>query len=291
MDALSAFERILRDLLVFVVAMSVVLAALLRHHLAHAERQSAEADPGRAQLSRGRHGGGGDARHSRDPDPRPRRHRRFRRAARPHLVLVDLLPQRAPPSAPETSRHEIHEGQRPRHPLSRPGPARRAGARLHQFARDRLPHLERGRRNPRARFPDHSYDKRGHGLSESGPDKNDMADYSRDLVGFWMASALDARRSSDCRSEVSSRRSFTVRIRSASRRSCSATLQRRSEPTKSGTSASLRSSAAELKRSPTPSCNGGSRPISAPHGLRSLPACAQCSSERRDRAISRPAAP
>ena len=29
-----------------------------------------------------------------------------------------------------------------------------------------------------------TYDKRGHGLSESGPDKNDMADYSRDLVGL-----------------------------------------------------------------------------------------------------------
>ena len=29
-----------------------------------------------------------------------------------------------------------------------------------------------------------TYDKRGHGLSESGPDKNDMADYARDLVGL-----------------------------------------------------------------------------------------------------------
>ncbi len=28
------------------------------------------------------------------------------------------------------------------------------------------------------------YDKRGHGLSESGPDKNDMADYARDLMGL-----------------------------------------------------------------------------------------------------------
>jgi 3-oxoadipate enol-lactonase len=28
------------------------------------------------------------------------------------------------------------------------------------------------------------YDKRGHGLSESGPDNNDMADYARDLVGL-----------------------------------------------------------------------------------------------------------
>ena len=28
------------------------------------------------------------------------------------------------------------------------------------------------------------YDKRGHGLSESGPDKSDMADYARDLMGL-----------------------------------------------------------------------------------------------------------
>jgi 3-oxoadipate enol-lactonase len=29
-----------------------------------------------------------------------------------------------------------------------------------------------------------TYDKRGHGLSESGPDKNDMADYARDLAAL-----------------------------------------------------------------------------------------------------------
>jgi 3-oxoadipate enol-lactonase len=29
-----------------------------------------------------------------------------------------------------------------------------------------------------------TYDKRGHGLSESGPDKNDIADYARDLVAL-----------------------------------------------------------------------------------------------------------
>jgi len=29
-----------------------------------------------------------------------------------------------------------------------------------------------------------TYDKRGHGLSESGPDKNDMAEYARDLMGL-----------------------------------------------------------------------------------------------------------
>jgi 3-oxoadipate enol-lactonase len=29
-----------------------------------------------------------------------------------------------------------------------------------------------------------TYDKRGHGLSESGPDQNDMADYARDLAAL-----------------------------------------------------------------------------------------------------------
>ena len=42
-----------------------------------------------------------------------------------------------------------------------------------------------------------TYDKRGHGLSESGPDQNDMADYARDLMG---ASGSTRRRTrDDCR--------------------------------------------------------------------------------------------
>jgi 3-oxoadipate enol-lactonase len=35
-----------------------------------------------------------------------------------------------------------------------------------------------------------TYDKRGHGLSESGPDKNDIADYARDLVALLDAWAV-----------------------------------------------------------------------------------------------------
>jgi 3-oxoadipate enol-lactonase len=35
-----------------------------------------------------------------------------------------------------------------------------------------------------------TYDKRGHGLSESGPDKNDIADYARDLAALLDASAV-----------------------------------------------------------------------------------------------------
>jgi 3-oxoadipate enol-lactonase len=35
-----------------------------------------------------------------------------------------------------------------------------------------------------------TYDKRGHGLSESGPDKNDIADYARDLAALLDALAV-----------------------------------------------------------------------------------------------------
>jgi 3-oxoadipate enol-lactonase len=35
-----------------------------------------------------------------------------------------------------------------------------------------------------------TYDKRGHGLSESGPDKNDIADYARDLTALLDALAV-----------------------------------------------------------------------------------------------------
>ena len=41
------------------------------------------------------------------------------------------------------------------------------------------------------------HDKRGHGLSESGPDTNDMADYARDLVALLDKSASGEPRSSD----------------------------------------------------------------------------------------------
>ena len=143
MDALSSFEQILRDLLIFIVAMSVVLAALLviisrmpndnplkRILVALSYRVGPRRRRGCSSYPR--------------PHPRPRRHRRFRRADRPPLVLVDLLPQRAPPSARETSPMKFMKANGLVIHLSRPGPARRAGACLHQFARDRLPDLERG---------------------------------------------------------------------------------------------------------------------------------------------------
>ena len=98
MEALNAVERIIRDLLVFVVAMTVVLSALL----VIISRMPNDNPLKRVLVALsyrvGRHGGGRDAGHSRDPDSGSRRHRRFRSAARSHLVLVDLLPGCAPQS-------------------------------------------------------------------------------------------------------------------------------------------------------------------------------------------------
>jgi 3-oxoadipate enol-lactonase len=83
---------------------------------------------------------------------------------------------------PRNPPHEIHEGQRPRHPLFRPGRARRTAACLHQFARRRLPNEVAEILAPDFRII--TYDKRGHGLSESGPDQNDIAHYARDLMSL-----------------------------------------------------------------------------------------------------------
>jgi pimeloyl-ACP methyl ester carboxylesterase len=121
-----------------------------------------------------------------------------------------------------------------------------------------------------------TYDKRGHGLSESGPDKNDITDYARDLVA--LLDILGVGRATIVGLSIGGMIAQELYRHNPDRVAALVlvTPLRRSEPTKSGTSASLRSSAAELKRSPMPSCNGGSRPISTPHGLRSLPACARC---------------
>ena len=99
MEALNAVERIIRDLLVFVVAMSVVLAALLVIISRLPNDNPLKRILVALSLSRRRDGGGRDAGHSGDPDPRPRRGRRHWRAARAHLVLVDFLPRCAARSA------------------------------------------------------------------------------------------------------------------------------------------------------------------------------------------------
>ena len=103
MEALSAVERIIRDLLVFVVAMSVVLAALMviisrmpndnplkRIMMALSYRVAATAAAEMLVIPT-------------TLVPRPRCYCRFRDAARPPLILVDLLPRRAPRPAGETS--------------------------------------------------------------------------------------------------------------------------------------------------------------------------------------------
>ena len=96
MEALNAVERIIRDLLIFVVAMSVVLAALMVIISRMPNDNPLKRIMVALSYPRRRHGGGGDAGYPFDPDPRPRRGHRYWRAARPHLVLVDLLPRRAP---------------------------------------------------------------------------------------------------------------------------------------------------------------------------------------------------
>ena len=69
MEALSAIEQIVRDLLVLRCRDERGLRGAAGDHLAHAGRQSAEADHGGAELSGRRDRGGGDDGHSRTPIP------------------------------------------------------------------------------------------------------------------------------------------------------------------------------------------------------------------------------
>jgi hypothetical protein len=102
MEALSAFELILRDLLIFIVAMSVVLAALLVII-------------------------------SRMPNDNPLK--RILVALSYRVGATAAVGMLVIPATPRNLRHEIRKGQRPRHAHPRPGAPRRAAARLHQFPR------------------------------------------------------------------------------------------------------------------------------------------------------------
>ena len=149
MEALSAIERIVRDLLVFVVAMSVVLAALMvivsrmpndnplkRILVALSYRVGATAAAGMLVIP---------------STPIPGLDAVIDIGAPLALIWYWWTFFRDARRGPlRNPRHEIREGQRPRHPLSRPRPARSAAARFHQRARLRLAHLDRGRWNPRA---------------------------------------------------------------------------------------------------------------------------------------------
>ena len=102
-----------------------------------------------------------------------------------------------------------------------------------------------------------AYDKRGHGLSQSGPDTNDIADYAHDLaalldhVGVGRATFVGLSIGGLIAQDLY--RQDPKRVAAL----CCVTLRPKSEPMTSGTSASLKSSEGELKRSPTRSSNGG----------------------------------
>jgi pimeloyl-ACP methyl ester carboxylesterase len=136
-----------------------------------------------------------------------------------------------------------------------------------------------------------AYDKRGHGLSESGPDKCEMADYARDLMG--LLDSLGVGRATIVGLSIGGviAQEFYRQRPERSPRSSFATPRRRSEPMSPGISASPRSSAAASRRSPIPSSSGGSPPSSALRARPNSLASARCSLGRRDRAISRLAAP
>jgi 3-oxoadipate enol-lactonase len=136
-----------------------------------------------------------------------------------------------------------------------------------------------------------TYDKRGHGLSESGPDKNDMADYARDLaalldqVGVGRATIVGLSIGGLIAQELY--RQSPERV---------AALVLCDTAAKIGTDEvwdqqSLKSSAAASNPWPIPSSNGGSPPISDPGDPPRLPAYAPCSRGRLARAILPPAGP
>jgi 3-oxoadipate enol-lactonase len=120
------------------------------------------------------------------------------------------------------------------------------------------------------------YDKRGHGLSESGPDRCEMADCGRDLaalldvLGIVRASIVGMSIGGMIAQELYRQRPDLV----AALVLCG--TARRSEPTNPGTSVSPRSGAAGLSRSPARSSSAGSPPIFAAGALPNSPAFAPC---------------
>jgi hypothetical protein len=105
------------------------------------------------------------------------------------------------------------------------------------------------------------YDKRGHGLSESGPNCYNMADYAGDLES--LLDRLGVARATIVGPSIGGLRNFIVSGPRASPRWRSATRRQRSETTNPGTPELLRSNAAELKQSRIPFSNAGSPPIFA----------------------------
>ena len=119
-----------------------------------------------------------------------------------------------------------------------------------------------------------TYDKRGHGLSESGPDQNDMADYACDLaalldqIGVGRATIVGLSIGGLIAQELY--RLGPERV---------AALVLCDTAAKIGTDEVWDQRIAEVERGgveswPIPSSNGGSPPISDPGDPMSLPACA-----------------
>ena len=136
-----------------------------------------------------------------------------------------------------------------------------------------------------------TYDKRGHGLSESGPDKCEMADYARDLIGLLDSVGVGRAAIAGLSIGGVIAQEFIASTPTASPRLSFATPRRKSEPMNPGTNALQKSSAAASSGSPIPSSSDGSPPSSAPRTRPNSQGFARCSLERRDRAISPLAAP
>jgi pimeloyl-ACP methyl ester carboxylesterase len=131
-----------------------------------------------------------------------------------------------------------------------------------------------------------TYDKRGHGLSEFGPDKCEMADYAGDLMGLLDSVGVGRAAIAGLSIGGVIAQEFIASTPTASPRLSFATPRRKSEPTSPGISALPRSCAAASRRSPIPSLNAGLPPTSALRARPSSRASARCSPERRGRAIS-----
>ena len=150
MEALSAVERIIRDLLVFVVAMSVVVAALM----VIISRMPNDKPLKRIMMALSYPVAATAARKCWS----------FRRLRSPASTLLSISGRRSPSSDIRGAssatraaacwrnlRRETCPIERPRYPYSRPGAARSRTPRLRQRGRLRFAHLKRGCRDPHLR--------------------------------------------------------------------------------------------------------------------------------------------
>ena len=121
------------------------------------------------------------------------------------------------------------------------------------------------------------YDKRGHGLSELGPDRCDMADYARDLGA--LLDALGVVRATVVGLSIGG---LIAQELYRQRPELFSALVLSDTAAKIGTDEILgrpdrrRSSAAGSRRSPTPSSSAGSPRTSAPTARTNSPAGARC---------------